>query len=141
MTAAPPTMGFVKLVTHDIEGLLPFYTDVFDFKVQYRVSANEDDPGYNREWALDEILLHNANDQGTTLVLFEFRNREVVPAGGVILGISVPDIKVTLEKATAAGGTVARPLQVQPQHGVKVAFVTDPRGTLIEVIELLPKQS
>lgn len=141
MTAAPPKMGFVKLVTHDIEGLLPFYTDVFDMKVEYRVSHSADDPGYDRDWALDEILLHSANDEGTTLVLFEFKHREVVPAGGVILGFQVSDLAATLDKAVAAGGKIARPLTDMPEHGVKVAFVTDPRDTLLEVIELLPSQT
>lgn len=130
----PPVMGFVKLVTHDIEGLLPFYTEVFDFKVEYRVTANEGDP----EWGLDEILLHNARDEGTTLVLLSFHDGREVHPGEMILGIKVDDLAATIDKAVAHGATIARPLQNTPEHGVKVAFLKDPRGTLIEAIELLP---
>lgn len=132
MTA--PIMPFVKLVTHDIEELAPFYIEAFDFKIEYRVTSDD-----NPEWALDEILMHNANDEGTTLVLLSFHNRPVAGPGGLILGMRVMDIEATLEKVMAAGGSLSRPLKEMPEHGVRVAFVEDPHGTLIEIIEMLQK--
>lgn len=134
MSSTPPVIPFVKLVTHDIEALAPFYIEAFDFKIEYRVTS-DDEP----EWALDEILMHNAVDEGTTLVLLSFHNRPVVDAGGVILGMRVTDLPATLDKVVAAGGTITRPLKEMPEHGVKVAFVEDPHGTMIEIIEMLPK--
>lgn len=46
------------------------------------------------------------------------------------------DIVALLERATAAGGRIATPIQEQREHRVKVAFVQDIEGHLIEVVEL-----
>lgn len=132
-TPAVPTMPFVKLIVEDPEALMPFYRDAFQFKVEYRVTENEGDP----EWGLDEILMHAADDSGTTLVLLSFHERPPAPAGGVILGLSVPDLPAAIDAAVAHGGSVLRPLEEMPQHGVKVAFLADPAGTMLEVIEKL----
>lgn len=136
MTVTSPTLGFVKLVTHDIEGLLPFYTEVFDLEVHHRMRLDAEQLG--TDWAMQEIIL-KASDGAMGLVLFEFQHREVVAPGGTILAFHVPDLAATIDKAVAAGGAVARPLQEMPEHGVKIAFLTDPRGTLLEVLEVAPR--
>lgn len=131
-TVSPSTMTFVKLVTEDPEGLLPFYEKVFHFKVVSRSVANE-----GTEWALEEILTHADNDEGCTLVLLRFHARPNAKPGGIVLGMRVVDIEETLRRALECGATLVRPLVTMEKHGVKVAFVEDPGGNLVEVIQLL----
>ena len=52
------------------------------------------------------------------------------------MGFTTPDLAATLERATAAGGTVATPMRELPEHGLKVAFVRDNEDHLIEVVQL-----
>ncbi|WP_141576563.1 VOC family protein [Actinomadura sp. WMMA1423] len=129
-TTETAMMPFVKVVTDDPERLLSFYSDVFDFKMVRRVKSSA-----GTEWELEEILTHAADDRGCTLVLLKFLARPIPEPGGVILGMRVADIDRTLERAVKAGGTIARPLQTITEHGVKVVFVKDPGGNLVEIIE------
>ncbi|AYJ48277.1 VOC family protein [Rhodococcus sp. P1Y] len=127
-----PTMPFVKLITHDPEELLSFYEDVFGFYVVTRVV--EPNPG--TDFGIEEIILHSSDDTGCSLVLLKFLERPN-PAGGVILGMKVADVQATIEHALSAGASVEMPLQSMERHGVKVVFLADPHGNLIEVIEMI----
>lgn len=131
-TSATAFMPFVKLLTHDPEELLPFYEAVFDFYVVSRVT----EPYPDNDFGLEEIILHSGDDRGCTLVLLRFLHRPN-PSGGVILGMKVPDVAVAIERALAAGGTIDLPLEEMHRHGVKVVFVQDPHGNLIEIIETI----
>lgn len=128
----PATVPFVKIVTDDPETLLAFYSRAFDFKVIQRVKSSA-----GTEWELEEIITHAANDAGCTLVLLKFLARPVPEPGGIVLGMRVGDIDAALKRAVDAGATVVRPLKTEAEHGVKVVFVQDPGGNLIEIIEPL----
>ena len=47
------------------------------------------------------------------------------------------DIDAFVSRALAAGSELIEAVQSQPQHGVKVAFLSDVEGNIIEVVELL----
>jgi predicted enzyme related to lactoylglutathione lyase len=125
--------GFTKLVVQDLEAMAAFYKDVAGLVEMARV---QDAVGDRK---IDEILFNATGQGGATFVLFKFLDREAPAQEEVILGFQTDDIVTFVERTKAGGGTVVAPIEVKEAHGVKVAFVTDPEGHLIEVVELLAK--
>lgn len=125
--------GFTKLVVQDLEGAAAFYKDVAGLVEMARV---QDAVGGRQ---IDEIMFNATGEGGATFVLFKFLDRDAPARDEVILGFQTSDLVSFVERVKAAGGKVVDPIQVKAAHGVKVAFVTDPEGHLIEVVELLGK--
>ena len=112
--------GFTKLVVTDLEASARFYADVFGLKETARVRADIAGRG------IDEIMFDATNVGGATFVLLRFDDRSSPSADEVILGFISPDVDDVVARVTAAGGAVAQQPAAQPQHGVKVGFVTEP---------------
>lgn len=125
--------GFTKLVVHDLEGTAAFYKDVAGLVEMGRVQ----DAVGDRQ--IDEILFNATGEGGATFVLFKFLDRDAPAREEVILGFQTNDLESFIERTQKAGGSIVQPIEVKEAHGVKVAFVTDPEGHLIEVVELLAK--
>jgi len=49
----------------------------------------------------------------------------------------VGDLDAVVAAASARGATVTRAAQTQAQHGVRVAFIKDPDGHLVELVQML----
>lgn len=125
--------GFTKLIVSDVDNLYTFYNRVFGLVQKARVRQGE---GENE---LDEIIM-GTDEEGyshPTLIIKRYPNRPVPVPGEVTLGFVVDDVDATVEKAWVEGGSVHRAAQAQPQHGVKVAFIKDSDGHLIEIVEML----
>jgi len=123
--------GFTKLIVNDLEKTVAFYKEVCGLEEWARVSA-----GVNgRE--IDEIMLQPTAENGATLVLWKWRDREAIVVDEVILGFQTPDVTAFVQRVRDAGGTIVQGIKDMPEHGVRVAFVTDVEGHLIEVVELL----
>ena len=86
---------------------------------------------------IDEIIFTAMGSGGATLVLLHYADQATPSHAEVILGFITDDIDALFARVLAAGGAVAQAVETQPQHGVKVGFVTDPEGHLIEVVEML----
>lgn len=56
------------------------------------------------------------------------------PRGNGSFALAVDDAAAVMDAVVAAGGSVERP--AQQAHGMPIGFVTDPDGTLIEVIQI-----
>ena len=125
--------GFTKLVVSDVDNLFTFYNRVFGLVEKVRVRQGEG------EQQLDEIILTDAGTDyaKATLVIQRYPNRPIPVPGEATLGFVVEDVDATVEAALAAGGSVYRAAHAQPQHGVKVAFIKDSDGHLIEIVEML----
>jgi len=123
--------GFTKLVVQDLEKMATFYKDVVGFEESGRVQSAVGDR------AIDEILFDATSQGGSTFVLFKFLDRDAPANEEVILGFITDDLAAFVERTKSAGGAVVTDIKSQPEHGVKVAFVTDPEGHLLEVVELL----
>jgi len=123
--------GFTKLIVNDLEKTVAFYKEVCGLEEWARVSA-----GVNgRE--IDEIMLQPTAENGATLVLWKWRDRDAIVVDEVILGFQTPDVTAFVQRVRDAGGTIVQGIKDMPEHGVRVAFVTDVEGHLIEVVELL----
>ena len=125
--------GFTKLVVQDLEGTAAFYKDVASLVEMARIQDTVGDR------QIDEILFNATGEGGATFVLFKFLDRDAPAQDEVILGFQTSDLEAFVERVQKAGGNVVQPIEVKEAHGVKVAFVTDPEGHLIEVVELLAK--
>jgi len=123
--------GFTKLIVQDLEAMATFYKDVAGLVESGRVQSAVG------ERKIDEILFEATGSGGPTLVLFKFLDRDAPAIEEVILGFITPDLEAFVERTKAAGGAVVTEIETQVEHGVKVAFVTDPEGHLLEVVELL----
>jgi predicted enzyme related to lactoylglutathione lyase len=123
--------AFTKLVVADLDASSAFYTQVFGLREQYRVK----DEIAGRP--MEEILFESTAPGGATLVLLHFADTPKPPSGSVIGGFLTDEIEDVFERAVAAGGSVAEPTHDAPEHGVRVGFLTDPDGHLLEICQLL----
>lgn len=73
---------------------------------------------------------------GKTRVIFQRSDKAIPSAGGSVdhIGFSVPDIDATIKGLEAAGAKITQP--VKEVNGLfKLAFIEDPWGTRIEVVQ------
>jgi catechol 2,3-dioxygenase-like lactoylglutathione lyase family enzyme len=123
--------GFAKLVVKDLDGTAAFYREVAQLEELMRV---EDEVGGR---AIEEVLFKPTGEGGATFVLFKFLDRDVPASEEVIVGFQTPDVIAFVDRVRRGGGSVVIDVEEKAAHGVKVAFVKDPEGHLIEVVELL----
>ena len=125
--------GFCKLLVNDLETTAAFYRKVFGLADWKRVAH---DNSATTGGPIDEITFRNTAAGGPSLTLLKTLDRRAPPIGEAIMGFITSDLTALLERAKAAGGQVARPIRDMAEHKVKVAFVKDNEGHLIEVVEL-----
>lgn len=123
--------GFTKLIVNDLEKSATFYKDVCEMTELARVEAEIAGRG------IKEIMFNATATGGATFVLVKFLDTNKPSSDELILGFITDDLEAFVERTKKAGGKVVEEIQSQPEHGVKVAFVTDIEGHLIEVVELL----
>jgi len=123
--------GFTKLVVGDLEKAASFYKSVFGLTEQARVNSAI------AGRAISEILFNPTSAGGATFVLLSFPETRTPASSEVILGFMTSDMSALLERTRAAGGRIVEDATSRPEHGVKVAFVRDVEGHLIEVVQLL----
>jgi predicted enzyme related to lactoylglutathione lyase len=123
--------AFTKLIVGDLDRSAAFYRDVFGLTEDRRIDATVTGR------AICEIILTSPKPAPATLVLFAFLDQPKPAAGDSILGFYTSDIAALVERAVRAGGSIAQPIESMPEHGLKVAFVKDNEGHLIEVVEPL----
>jgi predicted enzyme related to lactoylglutathione lyase len=129
MPDSPEHFGFAKLLVVDLEKSAAFYTDVFGLKETTRIQSEI----AGRE--LEEILFNPTGDGAATFVLLKFLDATTPSSNELILGFLTSDIDALIDRAIAAGGSVLREAQDYSHLGVKVAFINDLEGHLIEVVQ------
>lgn len=123
--------GFTKLVVADLEKAAQFYSQVGELKELARVDSEIGGK------PISEIMYHATKPGGATFVLLSFVEEAAPTSGGVILGFETNDVEAFVKRAAAAGASVVEEAHEMPEHGVKVAFLRDLEGNLIEVVQLL----
>ncbi len=125
------TFSFTKLVVADLEACEAFYVSVFGLEKVARVSA--DIAGR----PIEEIMFKPTSPGSSSFILLAYADRSTPSSEEVILGMTTEDLDGMIERAIAAGGSLADPPRTMEQHGVRVAFVVDPEGHLIEAVQML----
>jgi predicted enzyme related to lactoylglutathione lyase len=129
MPAHPDHFGFTKLLVVDLDKSAAFYSEVFGLKETARIESEI------AGRALDEILFSPTGEGAATFVLLNFRDATAPSADEVILGFLTADVAALIERAIAAGGSVVREAVDHPELRVKVGFIADIEGHLIEVVQ------
>lgn len=130
---------FTKIIVTDVDRLFAFYRDTFGMTQIARIRQGE---GKDE---LDEIVMGSAGsargaNAGHSLVIQRYPNRPIPACGEMTLGFIVADIDQAIKVAVAAGATIDRPVWTEAEHGIHVAFIKDPDGHLIEVVQMLEHQ-
>jgi predicted enzyme related to lactoylglutathione lyase len=127
--------SFTKLIVNDLEKSAAFYKSVAGLTEQARIEAVMEGR------AIKEIMFNPTAPGAAMFVLLTYPNgpKLVHDTNGsaIIMGFVTDDIDAFVKNAEKAGGRVTEQPSAQPAHGVKVAFVRDPEGHLIEVVEPL----
>lgn len=122
--------AFTKIIVSDLTAMERFYCDALGLSVKTRIEV--DKPGY----ALRETVLVVGDDDGGTLLnLVQYLDRPYPAPGEATIGLSVSDMDAVIAAAVAAGGTVVTPPVELPDHGLKIAYVGDPEGHLLELLQ------
>ena len=131
MSTTAHHFGFTKLVVADLDKSTAFYREVFGLTESARIES--DIAGR----PIEEIIFTPADAGGATLVLLRYLDVDTPATGELILGFLTSDIDQLMRDAVHAGGAVLRDAQVHADLGVKVGFVTDLEGHVIEVVQPL----
>ena len=124
-------LGFTKLIVEDLDKSAAFYEAVCGLVEEGR--ADEHIAGR----PITEIYFKSDPPGTGTFTLTKFRDVVRPAVQAVILGFIADDIDAFVSRALNAGAEIFEAVQSQPAHGVKVAFLYDPEGNIIEVVELL----
>lgn len=124
-------LGFTKLIVEDLDSMSQFYASVCGFEEEGRA----DDQIAGRP--ICELYFRSTPPGTGTFTLTKFLDAPRSKSEAVILGFVASDLDRFVENAVAAGAKVIEPVQVRPEHGVKVAFVKDIEGNLIEAVEVI----
>jgi predicted enzyme related to lactoylglutathione lyase len=123
--------GFTKLVVADLEKSAAFYRAVFELLETGRVDATIS----GRK--ISEVLFAPTAAGGATFVLLAFHDAPKPAGGEVILGAITHDIDAFLARAVSAGGSLVEAAHEMAELKIKVGFVADTEGHLIEVVQQL----
>jgi catechol 2,3-dioxygenase-like lactoylglutathione lyase family enzyme len=120
-----PTVFSATVLADDVATTARFYVDHFGFETRLDIG-----------WF---VTLHHGDRPYEMCVLA--RDHDSVPDGfrvtpaGTIVGFMVDDVDAVAAGLVAAGVPVVTPLRDEP-WGQRHTFVTDPAGTLIDVVQV-----
>lgn len=125
--------AFTKIVVADLAAMERFYVDALGLTVTARIDVNEGD------WNLAEAILSvaGAGTDATLLNLIHYRDRPAPAPGEAVIGFSVDDLESVIDTALRAGGTLVTAPVAVPEHQLRLAYVGDPEGHLIELLQAL----
>jgi predicted enzyme related to lactoylglutathione lyase len=126
---ATEIFAFTKLVVGDLDRCAAFYEHVCEIKQQARIQ------GAVAGRAITEIVYEPTNKGGASLVLLSYDGEAKPSFGETIVGFASPDAEAFIARAVAAGGAAVEEPRDAPMLRLKVGFVSDPEGHLIEVIQ------
>lgn len=128
---AKSAFNFTKLVVGDLENSHTFYAEVCGLELWARIESELKGEPFS------EIMYKPQTPGGPSFVLLQYLNIPAPAPGETILGFMTPDLDAFIARALKAGGKVLQAIKTNEEHGVKVGFVTDLEGRVIEVVEPL----
>ena len=123
--------GFTKLQVADLEKCAAFYTRAAGLTQQTRVDT---DSGGRK---LSEIIFNATMPGGASFVLIHYYDSPKPVVGELILGFQTSDIDGFVARAVEAGGSIVREAWEIAEMKIRVAFVADPEGHVIELVQQL----
>jgi lactoylglutathione lyase len=123
--------SFTKLIVEDLEGTAEFYKSVCGLVEQMRFDATI----HGRP--ISEITLLPTYPGGGSLTLLKFTDVPKRIDGELILGFTTADLDAFVARVEKAGGRVTDPIRTMAEMNLRVAFVEDIEGHLLEAVQLL----
>lgn len=123
--------SFSKLLVNDLEKTAAFYKDVCGLTELARVESEIAGRG------IKEIMFNATGVGAATFVLLKFVDTTKAYSDEVITGFVTENLEAFVERALKAGGKLVQAIKNMPEHGVRVAFVADIEGHLLEVVQML----
>jgi lactoylglutathione lyase len=117
----------VRLLVSDVDAAIAFYRDVLGFELQWGEAAI----GY----------ASFAGGRGVDLSVFARGGQpEAAPPSGdrALLSLQVDDVDAEVARLRDLGVPIAAEPRDEPGWGLRVAYVRDPDGTLLELMRQLP---
>jgi catechol 2,3-dioxygenase-like lactoylglutathione lyase family enzyme len=117
----------VRYIVNDVDGAIPFYTDMLGFKVEMHPA-----PGFASLSRGDLRLLLNrpgAGGAGQAMPAGQLP----APGGWNRIQIEVEDLEATVEKLKSAGGRFRN--EIVTGNGGKQILIEDPSGNPIELFQ------
>lgn len=127
--APQQSFSFTKILVNDLEAQFSFYSTVFGRTEKTRYDFDD------RADPLAEIIMTSADGTDQSLVLLHYKNRPAPAPGSAVIGFEVSGIDAVVQRVADAGGTVTEPPRLMTNIGIKVAFVEDPEGHVLEIFE------
>ena len=129
-STADAQFSFSKLIVHDLERTAAFYKAVFGLVEWQRVESATNGR------SIVEISFLPTYPGGGSLTLIKFLDTPRPCHGEMIVGFTTNDIQALIERVNAAGGHVTEPIRSMPEHHLRVAFIADVEGHVIEVVQM-----
>ena len=124
------TYMFAKTFVADLEKMAAFYEEVLGLIPFQR----HQDLMLGRP--ISEIMYQASYSGGPAFTMISYTDGNPPPPGEAVQGFVSTDLAATCDRARAHGGTVPEPIKEIPEYGIKVAFILDPEGHILEVIEM-----
>lgn len=119
---------FTKLQVKDLDRAVSFYTSVIGLVEMNRVEAEIT----GRK--VSEVVFMPTLPGGPLFILAQFHDTAAPAANELILGFATQDIAGAIARAEAAGGSVLEaPREVPGMGGMRVAFITDAEGHVLQL--------
>lgn len=133
-------LDHVGLLCADLDASVSFYRDALGLDLRDRgvsVVHAADTAGERFAWA-DLVVA-----DGTVIELIQYLDREAPAPGGGHFAFRVPDIAAALERLAAVGVRPLNPPHTLTEpgawHGTTIAFVLDPNGHRVELVQPRPE--
>jgi len=126
--------ALAKFKVGDLAVLEHFYTAALGFTVTARIEEGEGDH------QIRELILGLGGEQ-PHFALIHYPNQPVPLPGEAIVALVVADLESALAKVVAHGGTDQTGVIPVPDWNLKLAFVTDPEGHQLELMQKLPAET
>jgi predicted enzyme related to lactoylglutathione lyase len=120
------SLAATGIVVRDLDTAQHFYESVFGLKETNRVRVDT--------LQLDEVILATPGG-GAAIVLMKYDDGRSHVEVGQKLVFAAPSPAEVADAATSAGGKVLFPATLMPDFGATIAFVQDPDGHAIEVLD------
>ena len=118
---------FTKLVVHDLERAVQFYTSVFGLVEMHRLDAEITGR------MVSEVVFMPTCEGGAMLVLLRYHDATGPVIGEQLLGFATQELEALIGRAEAAG---ARVLERKVAGGFEHAFIADPEGHVLQVSQV-----
>ena len=129
--SSAPRFAFTKIFVDDVDKEAAFYIAALGMNQKTRIELGEGDG------ALEEVILTSGEGDGSSFILWRYLFRTTPPPGEATMGFDVDDAEDTVRKVQANGGSIVEPIRTITEAGVAVAFVADPEGHVLEIVQNL----